>query len=60
MTESEAISLNLCPSPFADAITRMYLTDYSESYLLERFRLSPTEFHRLVSWVCETNLRRAQ
>jgi hypothetical protein len=60
MTEPEAISKNLCPSPFADAVAHVFIEGKSVQHLMLRFGLDAKEVFRLVSWVCETNLRRVQ
>ena len=57
MTESDAIARNLCPSPFADAVARMFISGVSAESTAQFFRISISELTALVKWVCETDVR---
>lgn len=59
ISERDCITRRMAPSPFADAVTRVFLSGVTAHATAERFNIDVREVAHLVKWVCETNMRRA-
>lgn len=58
ITEAEAIQRGMAPSPFADAVAKMFISGVSAHTTAGFFKISIHEVAALVTWVCEIQSRR--